>query len=392
MVTSRFHWLAIGLAALVFAPLLAAPYHTSEQALLAAPGWLHLLDFAPWISRGFHLALHLAAVWLAAGLFTDLLRRRAARIAVILYALHPLQTETLASLEARPLLLVAVLSLAALHFWRRGNVWAAVSFGTLASFADWSAAALPLLLWMWSSREQRREAAAPLGVLSGVCIASIIHALGSSITISAGYMSWQGVAVLRTFGVFVLPTAMSADPDVQAPPLVAAWAWGAVAALVALVGLHRVGPWRWFSSALIALAPTSCLLASPQLAADPRASLALVFLSGGAGWLLAGSDHKLRVTATALLALVSVMQANTWRSERAVWIEAARMAPAKVEPRIRLAPLVDAGHALQLLQDARTRAADDPAVERQRTRALQRLAACAPFGGDACASSQVPSR
>lgn len=185
---------------------------------------------------------------------------------------------------------------------------------------------------------------------------------------------------------------MSADPDVRAPALVAAWAWGAVAALVALVSLHRVGPWRWFSSALIALAPASCLLAPPQLAADPRASLALVFLCGGAGWLLAGSYHKLRVTAAALLALVSVMQANTWRSKRAVWIEAARLAPAKVEPRIRLAPLVDAGHALQLLQDARTRAPDDPAVERRRTRALQRLVACAPSASEACATSPAPSR
>jgi hypothetical protein len=392
MVASRFHWLAIGLAALVFAPLLAAPYHTSEQALRAAPGWLYLVDFAPWISRGLHLALHLAAVWLTAGLFRDLLRRRAARIAIILYALHPLQTETLASLEARPLLLAAVLSLAALRYWRRGNAWAAVSCGTLAAFADWSAVALPLLLWLWSSKDHRREAAAPLGVLSGVGIASVIHALGSSITISAGYMAWQGVAVLRTFGLFVLPLAMSADPDVQAPPLVAAWAWGAVAAVATLVCLHRAGPWRWCASALIALAPTSCLLASPQLAADPRAALALVFLSGGAGWLLAGSDHKLRVTATALLALVSLMQANTWRSERAVWIEAARLAPAKVEPRIRLAPLIDANHALQLLEGARTQAPEDPAVERQLTHALQRTAACAPSAGEACANSPEPSR
>lgn len=392
MVTSRFHWLATGIAALVFAPLLAAPYHTSELALRAAPGWLYLIDITPWISRGFHLALHLAAVWLAAGLFTDLLRRRAARIAIVLYALHPLQTETLASLEARPLLLVAVLSLAALRLWRRGNPWAAVSFGTLASLADWSAVALPLLLWLWSRKEHRREAAAPLGVLSGVGLASVIQALGESITVSAGYMAWQGVAVLRTFCLFVLPLAMSADPDVQAPPLVAAWAWGAVAAIAALVWLHRVGPWRWCASALIALAPTSCLLASPQLAADPRAALALVFLCGGAGWLLAGSDHKLRVTATALLALVSLMQANTWRSERAVWIEAARLAPAKVEPRIKLAPLVDAAHALQLLEDAWTRAPDHPAVERQMMHALQRAAACAPSADGACASSPAPSR
>lgn len=392
MVTSRFHWLAIGLAALVFAPLLAAPYHTSEQALRAAPGWLYLIDSAPWISRGLHLALHLAAVRLAASLFSELLRRRAARIAIVLYALHPLQTETLASLEARPLLLAAVLSLAALTQWRRGNAWAAVSCGTLAALADWSAAALPLLLWLWSGREQKREAAAPLGVLTGVCIASIIHALGSSLTVSTVYMAWQGVAVLRTLGLFILPLEMSADPNVQATPLVAAWAWGAVAALIALVCLHRAGPWRWFASALIALAPTSCVLASPELAADPRAALALVFLSGGAGWLLAGSDHKLRVTATALLALVSLMQSNLWRSERAVWIEAARLAPAKVQPRLRLAPLVDANHALQLLERARTQAPEDPAVERQWSQALQRTAACAPAAGETCASSLEPLR
>lgn len=362
MVTPRFRWLAMGVGALAFGGLLTSPYHSSERALAAAPGWLYALDGAPMVSRAIHLGLHLAAVWLAGGWFSCWLPARAARIAMLLYALHPLHTQTLASLEARPLLLAAVLMLAALVVWKAGHGWLAVSLGTLAALADWSAAALPPLLWLWSDADERREAAAPLGVLSGVALAAILKASGETVTASLDYFAWQGAALLRTLWLFVLPAGLSADPDVRVPPLAAAMAWSAVAALAALLVLHRAGPWRWFVSALVALAPTAGVLVSAQFASDTRAALALVFLCGGAGALLAGAARNLLIPAGALLAVVSLLETSLWRSEGEVWMRAARLAPAKVEPRLRLAPLVDAPYALELLSEARRLAPDDPAV------------------------------
>lgn len=362
MVTPRFRWFALGVGALVFSGLLTSPYHSSERALLSAPGWLYALDGAPWVSRAIHLALHLAAVWLAGGWFSCWLPARAARVAVLLYALHPLHTQTLASLEARPLLVAAVLMLAALVCWKAGQAWLAVSLGTLAALSDWSAAALPPLLWLWSDAEERREAAAPLGVLSGVALAAILKGLGESVTVSLDHCMWQGVALLRTLWLFLVPAGLSADPDVRVPPLVAAMAWSAVAALAALLLLHRAGPWRWFVSALAALAPTSSVLASTQLASDPRAALALVFLCGGAGALLAGAARNLLIPAGALLAMVSLLESSLWRSEGEVWMRASRLAPARIEPRVRLAPLVDTAYALELLDEARRLAPEDPRV------------------------------
>lgn len=415
MVTPRFRWFAIGCGAAVFSGLLSAPYHSQELVLLPEPGWLYRLDSGAPVSRAVHLALHLAAVWLAAGLLEKLPSPRAARIALLLYAIHPLQTQALASLEARPLLTAAVLSLLALRLWLQGRTWFAVSCGLLAVLADWSAAALPGLLWLWSGVEQRRDSAAPLGVLTGVAFAAVIKALGESVTLSLDYLLWQGLAVLRTTGIFTAPIGLSADPGVRGEPLQALSAWAVIGVAVFLLAASRGGPRRWLASALIALAPTCSVFATPQLAWEPRAALALVFLCGAAGWLLAGTELRLLAPAAALFALVTAVQVQTWRSERSVWLEAARLAPGKPEPLRRLARLVDPAYALELLEQARPQAPDDPVLALDLAEAFARagrptmaeiemarawrLAGCAQASGTAsregtgpCATSAARSR
>lgn len=362
MVTPRFRWFAISCGAAVFSGLLSAPYHSQELALLAEPGWLYRLDGAAPVSRAVHLALHLVAVWLAAGLLEKLPSPRAARIALLLYAIHPLQTQTLASLEARPLLAAAVLSLLALRLSLQGWTWFAVSCGILAILADWSAVALPGLLWLWSGVQQRRDSAVPLGVLTGVALAAVLKALGESVTVSLDYLLWQGLVLLRTLGNFMAPTGLSADPGFRGEPLLALSAWALIGAAVFLLAASRGGPRRWLVSALIAFAPTFSVFATPQLAWDPRAALPLVFLCGAAGWLLAGTELRLLAPAAALLALVTAVQVQTWRSERSVWLEAARLAPGKPEPLRRLARVVDPAYALELLEQARLEAPDDPVL------------------------------
>lgn len=352
MVTSRLHWLAPALAAAVFALVLAVPYHSSELALLARRSPLYALDAAAPLSRLLHLCLHLAAVWLAAGILPTLLPR-GATVALLLFAIHPLHTQALASLEARPLLLAAVLSLAALHQWLRLRDWPAVSLGILAILADWSAAALPALLWLWSSRDQRRAAAAPLGVLSGVALASLIHLLGATAAPSAAYLSLQGAAIVRLLGLFLLPYGLTPSPALHLPPLALAAAWGGLLALALPLILDRRGPWRLLASIFLLLAPTSSFLALPQTASDLRLLPALLFVSAAAASLLASADRRLLATACALFALVSLLQTDLWRSERAVWLEATRLAPAEIEPRRRLARLLDPPHAFELLAPLR---------------------------------------
>jgi hypothetical protein len=351
MVTPRFRWFAMALAAALFSGLLAAPYHASEEALRAAPGWLFALDRAAWSSRALQLGLHLAAVWLAAGWYGALLPAQAARAALLLYAIHPAQTQAIASLEGRPLLAAAVLSLAALRCWRGGHLWPAASFGALAALGHWSALALGPLLWLWSAREQRREAAAPLGVISGVGLASAIHALGQAQGAAWPALEGLGLALLRGLGQTALPAGLSAYPSMRFAAGPAAAGWCGLAALLAWLAWKRPGPWRWAVAGLITLAPAAG-------AAAP--ALALVFLCGAAGWLAAGADRRLLQTAAALFAVVTLLQVEMWRSERRVWLEAARLAPLEAGPRLRLAPLVDARHALELLEEARRLAPGDP--------------------------------
>jgi tetratricopeptide (TPR) repeat protein len=63
-----------------------------------------------------------------------------------------------------------------------------------------------------------------------------------------------------------------------------------------------------------------------------------------------------------VLAALSVIQTHTWRSGESLWSQAAERAPSKVRPKIQLARSVNPERALQILEEARKIAPDDPIV------------------------------
>jgi Tfp pilus assembly protein PilF len=65
-----------------------------------------------------------------------------------------------------------------------------------------------------------------------------------------------------------------------------------------------------------------------------------------------------------LLALVylSFVRTEVWRSEESLWTDAVQKAPAKVRPRIQLARAVEPQRALEILEQARSIAPDNPQI------------------------------
>src|ERR1035438_4017982 len=135
----------------------------------SARGWLEvwaplqtrpLTYFTFWMNRqmgagdplGYHLfnlLFHLAAVLLAWECLRRLLPERAALIAGVLFALHPVQAEAVNYVWARSIVLAALFCFAALWQWIEGRPWIALAWFAAALLAKEECAAFPLLLiWL----------------------------------------------------------------------------------------------------------------------------------------------------------------------------------------------------------------------------------------------------
>src|SRR5262245_52420002 len=87
---------------------------------------LRLTDKPAALQHAVNLALHLAAVWLAFDCLRRLLPQPAAVIAALLFAVHPLQGETVNYIWARSTLLMTVFCLLSLWDWVGDRHWRAV--------------------------------------------------------------------------------------------------------------------------------------------------------------------------------------------------------------------------------------------------------------------------
>src|ERR1035441_218384 len=158
----------------------------SDPALQSARGWLDVwapLQTRPltyltfWLNRqlgagdplGYHLfnlLFHLAAVLVAWECLRRLLPERAALVAGVLFALHPIQSEAVDYVWARGIVLAALFCFAALWQWLEGRAWIAVACFAGALLAKEECAAFPLLvIWLeWrgklagAPRRDRRRA------------------------------------------------------------------------------------------------------------------------------------------------------------------------------------------------------------------------------------------
>ncbi len=385
----------------VFGASLGAGFHFDDYALLsdaavASPtGWLDvwragqtrpLTYFTFWINyalggshaAGYHavnLVIHLGCVLLLYGVLVKLIPERAAFIATLVFAIHPIQTESVVYIFARAGLLMTLLCLASLREWLNGRQWIAVLWFTAALLAKEECVAFPLLLLLLhvSASRSRRELR-PIGmmlVLSVAAGARVLFATLQNPASGAGagagvgplqYLSAQGCVILRYFRLLLVPWGFTIDPEISMPA-----GWQAMLAWIVLLGLMTVAARRftgvragfWFLGGMILLLPSSSVFPAADLAADRRLYLPLVAFAPMAGLLLRRVNGRVLAAGAVVLAALTFARVSVWGSEETLWSEAVRRAPNKVRPKIQLSRAVGPERGLELLLEAKKIAPDD---------------------------------
>jgi tetratricopeptide (TPR) repeat protein len=395
--------LLVLLVFVVFGGALRAPFHFDDYSFFNAPPvgvdgplgaglvfeqtrpltwltyWLNWqADPRPW---GFHLVnllLHAAASVLAWRLLRQWLPENAARIAALIFALHPLQTEAVVYVFARATLLAALLCLAALLLWTRGRGWLAAGVFALALLAKEEVAAFPAFLFLAEvSQGQARRRLRPILAMAALALAAGLRTVavtsaveGSGAGAQAGitsfeYFSVQGLAILRYLWLLLAPLNLTVDVDLRPEsPLLCSLAWGVIAVLpiLALRGFTRFREGFWLIAGLVLLLPSSSIFPAADVAADRRMYFPLFCFAALAGRLLIGARPWMLYAALATGGVLSYAQTRVWQSEQALWMEAARQAPDKVRPKRQLARQMAPAQAVEILEEALRQAPDDADV------------------------------
>jgi len=334
-----------------------------------------------------NLALHLAAVWLLFGALSRLLPERAAFVATLLFAIHPMQAEAVNYVFARSTLLDTTLCITALVLWVHGRYWWAVVAFAAALLAKEECVAFPVFLLLLHDAQpkppapplrldglrSRRAIAAMFGVALAAGAWVYLEVLrtpgamaGPQAGISPGsYLLTQGFVILRYLQLLVVPVGFNVDSDI---PRLVLWqglvCWLVVAALVARA-------WRWFRggragfwfmAGLVLLLPSSSIFAAQDLAADRRMYLPMVGFAACLG-LLFGRVRPIVIAGVAVVLIgLSVERTLVWRTEQSLWADAVEKSPRKVRTKLQLARAVGRREALSLIGQARELAPEDARV------------------------------
>jgi tetratricopeptide (TPR) repeat protein len=403
----RNRLLLLGAALAAFGASLFSGFHFDDYAIFSDPvltspsGWMgvwawrrtqpltNLTFWLNYLSAGrdpltYHLvslALFLGAILLAYACLRRLLPERAALAAAAVFAIHPIQAEAINYVWARGELLGAVLCLAALSSWLNGRRSIAVAWFAGALLANEYCAAFPLLLLSCPILACRGRACPTLApaafrqripflamfLLSLAALARLIYAQRFSHAVIAPwkYFLSQGPAIWRYLRLLVFPYGFTVDPDVRVPSIwLGALAWLAILAVALWAWRSRASRLTlWLLAGLLLLLPSSSVLPSVEVYADPRMFLPMLAFAAAAGLLVTRvKTQALAAGVVVVLTLLSAVRTTVWLSDRSLWQEAVRRAPRKVRPRIQLSRNLPAAEALDLLQRARNEAPHDPTI------------------------------
>jgi hypothetical protein len=406
----RERLLLLGAALAAFGASLGSGFHFDDYAIFSDPvlrspmGWLEvwgprqtrpLSYFTFWLNQAigggdplgyhlFNLALHLGVVLLLWSCLRRLIDERAAFFGALIFAVHPIQAESVDYVWARPILLATLLCLASLSAWLDGRRWVAVAWFAIALLAKEECAAFPLVL-LWVDAAQRRSgpvkpvAWLPIGTMLTLSLGAgvrVIWALSVTAGAPAGaaagitpakYLLAQGPVILRYFQLLLLPYGFTVDPDISVGTWLAVAAWVVVVGLTVLAWRHA----RWAIAGLILLIPSSSIFPAADLSADRRMYLPMIAFAAAIGVLLARvRGPALAIGVTSLLVLLSVQRSIIWMNDESLWTEAVERAPHKVRPKIQLARALPAGKALELLGKARAENPNDPTIAAEAGRIL----------------------
>jgi tetratricopeptide (TPR) repeat protein len=340
---------------------------TSVRPLTYLTYWFNfaLGPAEPWAFRLTNIAIHVLAVQLCFGALRLLLDSKHALWAALLYALHPLQSEAVLYIFARPVLLMGALLWAALHQWLRGRFAPSLILYLLALGAKEEAVFFPvLLLLLYLTRGQHRAARPALAIAFALAVAAGLSGLWNAATIAGSGAGLEaGITPLRYFATqlssfglyalrFVYPAAIVFDNSPSPLPSAFAWLWLAPAA--ALAWKRHTPIALCLAAAWIALAPTSSILPLADLSADRRMYLAVPCLA--AAWL---PPRPLRYALSVYFAAFTLFHSSQWRSPQTLWVRSYAHTHT-LRPALELARLVPDEEAAAILESRRAIGEADP--------------------------------
>lgn len=321
--------------------------------------------------------MHLVAVLLLYETLRRLISHRAAFIASLIFAVHPIQSEAVNYVFARATELDTVLCLAALAAWVRGRPWWAVAWFAAALAAKEECVTFPIFLWMldlWTAKPHARKPVLAMLLLSlaaglGVYIA-VLNTPGTPAGPHAGitpanYLLTQGPVILRYLRLLLIPWGFNVDPQIPIPPLwVGLCAWLLLAAAIAFA-FRRFATSKsafWFIAGFVLLLPSSSIFPAEDLAADRRMYLPMIAFCACIGILLEQARPAFVAAIAAVLIGFSIERTLVWRTEQSLWTDAVEKSPGKARPKIQLARASNPHRALLLLEQAQTLAPDNPRI------------------------------
>jgi tetratricopeptide (TPR) repeat protein len=335
----------------------------------------HALGENPILWHVVNLAAHIAAVLLLYELLL-LWAPGAALLAAVIFAVHPIQAESVAYVYSRATLFSTALSLAAMLCWARGKrLWAVMWFGfALLAKEDCVLVPAVILLVEYAAGRLKREAIPAIGAMFALAAAAgawtlfATRALHSGAGFQAG-ISWanylldQGIVILRYLRLVAIPYGFTIDPEIDVTFVPALLAWLAIGVLVYCATRIRGGV--WFIAGIVLVLPSSSVFPAADLAADHRMYLPMVAFATAIAVQLMRAPRWARIGVPAVLLLVSVGRMSVWADDSKLWAEAVGRGPDKVRPRIQLARALEASAAIQVLDAANARFPDNADVENE---------------------------
>ncbi len=362
--------LALGLAVVAYALCVTAPFTFDDQAIFLVKGLTRPLTWLTYQWNGrdpmwFHivnLLLHLGAVWLCADTLRRVLPAEAARVATLLFAVHPMQSEPVNYVWARSGLLMTVFCLLTLRDWLSGRQWRAVLWFALALAAKEECAGFPVFLFALnlSLRRDRREWR-PIAAMLAVAVGAVVYTVWAASAYSGSqagtqsvytpleYLSSQGLVILRYLQLLVIPWGFTIEPNIPT-----GW-WVAWIPVLLLAGLaarrFRDAAWGfWLLSGLLLLLPSSSFFPVNDLVAYRRMYLPMIaFAAAAALWI----PPRVAIPVALVLTALTMHRTWTWSDNKRLWAEAVEHSPQKVRPRIQLAKALPPTEAIAALTEAK---------------------------------------
>jgi tetratricopeptide (TPR) repeat protein len=335
----------------------------------------HALGENPILWHLVNLAAHIAAVLLLYELLL-LWAPGAALLAAAIFAIHPIQAESVAYVYSRATLFSTALSLAAMLCWARGRKLLAVVWFGFALLAKEDCVLVPamILLVDYASGRLKRNIFPAIGSMVALAAAAgawtllATRAPHSGAGFSAGiawpsYLLDQGFVILRYLRLVVLPWGFTIDPEIHVTLVLALASWFALAVLVLLSSRLRGG--FWFAAGIILLLPSSSVFPAADLAADHRMYLPMIAFSTAIAVQVVRAPRWAQIAVPAALLLVSAARMSVWAEDTKLWAEAVERSPDKVRPRIQLARALDSTQAIQELDSANARFPDNVDIENE---------------------------